>query len=297
VSAISAPADRRFRRARLKPTGSRHGWRRANRWIRYVPAILLAACAAYLASQSLVHARVLRIERVLVRGNDRLAHGEVLALLSGLRGQSLIWTDLGRWRERLLSSPWVRDAALRRSLPSTVEIVLWERQPIGIGRVGEALYLVDEHGTIVDQYGPQYAELDLPIVDGLAASSTPDGPAIDPARAALASRVIGAVRSSAALARRVSQVNVADVHNVQVILTGDSTVVSLGDDEFAGRLQSYLELSETLRQSVADIDGVDVRFDNRIYVRPARNRGRAQTPARPPGRAAAGRASAGTNGQ
>ena len=62
-------------------------------------------------------------------------------MLSGLRGESLVWTDLDRWRQRLLASPWVRDAALRRSLPSTVEVVVWERQPIGIGRLSNDMYL------------------------------------------------------------------------------------------------------------------------------------------------------------
>ena len=90
-------------------------------------------------------------------------------MLSGLRGESLVWTDLDRWRQRLLASPWVRDAALRRSLPSTVEVVVWERQPIGIGRLNDGMYLVDDRGAIIDQYGPRYADLDLPIVDGLSA--------------------------------------------------------------------------------------------------------------------------------
>ena len=40
---------------------------------------------------------------------------------------------------------------------------------MGIGRVGSALYLVDAHGVIIDEYGPTYADIDLPIIDGLAA--------------------------------------------------------------------------------------------------------------------------------
>ena len=59
------------------------------------------------------------------------------------------------WRRRLLSSPWVRDAALRRSLPSTVDVVVSERQPIGIGRInGGDMYLVDERGVIIDRVRP-----------------------------------------------------------------------------------------------------------------------------------------------
>ena len=36
------------------------------------------------------------------------------------------------------------------------------------------MYLVDERGVIIDQYGPQYADLDLPIVDGLSAAPGDD---------------------------------------------------------------------------------------------------------------------------
>ena len=173
----------------------------------------------------------------MVRGNERLAEGDVLAVLSGLRGESLMWTDLDRWRRRLLASPWVRDAVLRRSLPSTVEVVVWERQPIGIGRINGEMYLVDEAGVIVDEYGPQYADMDLPIIDGLTRSADQDGAGTDEARAGLAARVITALRAKPAVARMLSQVDVTDVRNAAVILNGDSAVIQLGDDQFLPRLQ------------------------------------------------------------
>jgi cell division protein FtsQ len=210
------------------------------------------------------HAHVLRVDRILVRGNERLSQGEVLAVLSGLRGDSLVWTDLDRWRQRLLASPWVRDAALRRSFPSTVEVVVWERQPIAVSRLS-----VDERGSIIDQYGPQYEDLDLPIVDGLtAAPATAAGPATDGARAELAARVINALKARPDIARRLSQVDVSDLRNARIILSGDAAVISLGDDQFLPRLERYLDLAQALHDRVAEIDHVDVRFDNRIYVRP-----------------------------
>jgi len=66
-----------------------------------------------------------------------------------------------------------------------------------------------------------------------------------------------------------SQVDVTDVRNAAVILNGDSAVIQLGDDQFLPRLQGYIELAPSLRARVPDIDSVDVRFDSRIYVRPA----------------------------
>jgi cell division protein FtsQ len=268
VSHIAAPADRRFRRSHVKPSRSRRN-RRAFVRPAAVSLFVLAVLLLVLARGRTVMAQlgVLQVDRVVVHGNQRLSKGEVLAVLSGLRGQSLFWTDLDTWRWRLLSSPWVRDAALRRSLPSTVDVMISERQPIGVSRLRDDLYLVDERGVVIDQYGPQYADLDLPIIDGLA-TSPGDGSATDAARADLAARVIAAVRSRPELARRLSQIDVSDVHNASVILSGDPAVLYLGDDQFLQRLQSYIELAPALRERVAEMDYVDLRFDERIYVRP-----------------------------
>jgi cell division septal protein FtsQ len=81
--------------------------------------------------------------------------------------------------------------------------------------------------------------------------------------------VIASLRPKPQIARRLSQIDVADLHNALVILNGDPAVVQLGDDQFLPRLQSYLDLAATLRERVPDIDEVDMRFDDRVYVRPA----------------------------
>jgi len=266
---VAAQTDRRFRRAHVKPWRRKRGWRgRARPMLIWTALTAALIYGVYRTSAIAAHAHVLQVETIIVRGNERLSKGEVLAVLSGLRGENLVWTDLDRWRARLKASPWVRDAALRRSLPSTIEVLVSERQPIGIARINADMYLVDERGVIIDLYGPQYADLDLPIIDGL--SAAPDSGALtDEGRAELAARVIGAVRSKPGVARRLSQVDVSDLHNASVILTGDAAIIQLGEDQFLTRLQSYLDLAPTLRQRVADIDYVDLRFDDRIYVRPA----------------------------
>jgi cell division protein FtsQ len=269
MSSVAAQTDRRFRRSHVKP-GRKRGVGRA--LVRPVLTWgllgLLVAYGVYRTSGVAAQARVLEVDRIVVRGNERLSKGEVLAVLSGLRGQNLIWTDLDVWRKRLLASPWVRDAALRRSLPSTVDVVIAEREPMGIARVKGELYLVDDRGVIIDQYGPHYVDLDLPIVDGLAAAPS-DGSMTDEARAELAARVIAAVKGKPAIASRLSQIDVTDLHNATVILSGDPAVLQLGEDLFLTRLESYLDLAPTLHERIAQIDSVDLRFDERIYVRPA----------------------------
>ena len=269
MSAIAAPADRRFRRSQVKPSRMRRRWAaRVMPVLRYVLAAAVVAYGVYSGSRRAAHAHILMVDRIIVRGNQRLSQGEVLAVLSGLRGESLVWTDLDRWRQRLLASPWVRDAALRRSLPSTVEVNVRERQPVAMGRLNNEIYLVDDRGAIIDRHGPQYEDLDLPIIDGLGATGTSAGPVTDSARAELAARVIAALKANPDIARRLSQIDVSDLHNARVIVSGDAAVISLGEDQFLARLQSYLDLAPALHDHVAEIDRVDVRFENRMYVRP-----------------------------
>src|SRR5690349_9023547 len=139
---VTAPADRRFRRAHLKPARKRSGLA-SRRW-RTVLTVGLMGLALYAAHRAIGMAAALEIfhvDQINVRGNHRLSKGVVLVMLEPLRGQSILAVDLADWRRALLNSPWVVDASLRRTLPSTVEVVILERSPLGIGRIDGSLYL------------------------------------------------------------------------------------------------------------------------------------------------------------
>ena len=270
---VKAPAEKNFRRARVRPSSrkSGSGLLRLASWrlLRYAVAIAVVAYAGYTATSLVLHASALQVRRIAVHGNVRISSGEVQAIVDGLRGTSILTADLTGYRRRLMESPWIADVALRRVLPSTVEIFVSERRPVGLCRLGGALYLVDGGGTLIDEYGPQYAEFDLPIIDGLVASPSSGQPTIDPARAELAARVIESLAPRRDIAQRVSQIDVRDVHDAVVMLQDDAALLHLGDDKFLERLQSYVDLAPALREQVSEIDYVDLRFGERVYVRPA----------------------------
>lgn len=272
---VKAPAEKNFRRAKVRPGAKRGGgllrrlsWR-AGRW---AAAAIVVAYAGYRATALVLHASGLQVRRIDVHGNVRLSSGAVQTIVDGLRGSNILTADLNGYRRRLMESPWVADAELRRLLPSTVEVFVSERRPMGLCRLGSALYLVDAHGTLIDEFGPQYSEFDLPIVDGLARSPNLGRPVVDETRAELAARLIDAVSQRKDLAQRISQIDVSDAHDAVVLLQNDGAMLHLGEDKFLERLQSYVDLAPALRQRVPDIDYVDLRFDERVYVRPAKKR-------------------------
>lgn len=270
--AVKAATEKNFRRARAKPVkpvkkktaGSRLSWRAAV----VAGAGVLGLYSVYRATDLVLSASTLQVRHITVHGNVRLSSGEVQALVDGLTGTSILTADLPRYRERLLDSPWVAGVALRRVLPSTIEVFVSERRPIGLCRLGSQLYLLDRTGTIIDEFGPQYAEFDLPIIDGVVRKERAGEPIIDERRADLAARVLDALAPHEALASRVSQIDVSDLKDAVVLLDGDVALLHVGTEKFAERLQFYLGLAPTLRETVPEIDYADLRFDDRIYVLP-----------------------------
>jgi cell division protein FtsQ len=284
---VRAAAEKNFRRTRTRARPARRRWLHAFfswRVIRGLLVLALIALAGFRALSLAYYSSLFRISRVRVHGNVRISNGEVQAIVGDLQGAHILTVNLARARAELLESPWLAEAALRRELPSTIDVYVSERRPFGLSRQGSQLYLVARDGTLMDEFGPKYSEFDLPIIDGLFSRQTsrvsrtsrlaePPAPKADRARVALASSVVDSIQESPSLIKRVSQIDVTDAHDAVVLLDNDPALLHLGDEHFRERLQSYLEIAETLRAQIPAIDYVDLRFGQRVYVKP---RGRAE---------------------
>ena len=263
--AASRPGRGTPKRTPARPRPAR--WRR--KWApRALVGLAFAAGAAQLAFAAR-HAEVLAIDTVTVTGHRWMSEGELLGLLAPLRGENLLDADLDRARAALLGSAWIRSATLRRIFPSTVEVRVTERRPVALARFGEWLYLIAADGYLIDQFGPRYADIDVPIVDGLPPPVEPDDRVVRDVRTALAARLVADLAADPALAARVSQIEVTDPHNAVVLLSGDPARIQLGEGSFAERLRAYIDVAQAIRRGVASVDAVDMRFGPRVYVRPA----------------------------
>jgi cell division septal protein FtsQ len=267
TAGVSAPSDRRFRRPDLRPGRRRRLVQIALGAGRWAGISAVVAGVLFWLGSTVLGSELLRVRQIVVKGNVRLSVGEVEALVDGLRGERIFNVNFEEYRRRLMDSPWVASVSLWRVLPSTVEVRVFERSPLVIARLGQQLYLVDERGVIIDEYGPQYREFDLPIVDGLIAPVHATGPLVAPDRIALVGSLLRAFGDHPALGRRLSQIDVSNPRDAVVLLDDDAVLLHLGSTRFVERVQSYLELAPTLRERLPEIDSVDLRFDERLYVR------------------------------
>jgi len=286
--AVKAPADKRFKRGRVKTPR-----KAARRWVALLRPLvkwtLVLAIVGYTTTRALAlvtESPALRISHVTVQGNRHLTVSDVRARVRMLDGANIVRADLDTARRRLLGSPWIAEATLRRELPATIEIAIEERQPVALARFARGgLQLIAEDGIVL---GPVIAgrdDFDLPIADGL----TPvpgrqlSGPGlgvgiparVDPERAGLIGRLVESLRPEDGLLALISEVDVTDVEDAVVLLGDDPARVHLGHEDFARRVRAYRDLAPTLLQHVAAIDSADVRYDGRVFVRPARGRSQA----------------------
>ena len=265
---VRAPADKRFHRSHIKPSRRRSIWQQVRRLGRTVVLLVLVGYALHRATDWVLTTSMLAINKIEVEGLSRFSEGEFNALVSLLHGQNILTIDLDGWRNRLTASPWVKDVEFRRVMPSTIQIVVSEKMPVGVGRFGERLYLIDEQGVVIDEHGPQYGDFDLPIVDNLFVHLDHGQPVIDLDRKKMHSRFIEDFERRPELLRRVSQIDVADPDDVAVLLDGDRVHLHLGNVRFADRIHKYLEMIDVIREHVPEIDYVDLRYGNRVYVGP-----------------------------
>ena len=266
---VSAQLDKRFRRSESRP--GRRKWKKLAWRGGLIATLVLVVLALVAAGVALIlRSPTLAVSQLAIRGNVRLSPAEVEALLDGLRGQNIFRVDFAEYRKRLMDSPWVAGVAFSRVLPATIVVRIEERVPMAIARQGQQLYLVDDQGVIMDEFGPQYRDFDLPIVDGLVKSPRSGGPFVDDARVRVTGKFLSALSVRPELRHRVSQIDVSNPHDLVVLLDDDPTLLHVGDARFVERLTTYLQVASLLHDQRSDIDYADLRLDDieRIIVGP-----------------------------
>ncbi len=109
--------------------------------------------------------------RIEVAGAARLSVEEILERAGVRSGMNLLGLNLSAARRRLLAHPWVREAELRREIPSTLHIRVREHTAIARVALGRG-FLLNTEGEIFKEAEPSDPP-DLPEIEGLSADELP----------------------------------------------------------------------------------------------------------------------------
>jgi cell division septal protein FtsQ len=269
---VQRPASRRSKPA--KASGARQKsfeWKSALPYVPLALKVLLAVSLgvlAFIGYRNAVAASFFKVRTVDVEGASRASREEITAAVKRL-SQAGVWqADLDAISGELKNLPWVRDAVVTRVLPAGLRVRVNEREPRIISRAASTgkLVWVDDDGVLLGAASPGDEDF---FVRGLEEARTADAVKHNRPRVSLA-RQLSSDWSQAGLSKRVSEVNLENLDDVRVQLSGDdaSVEIRLGGEEYAKRLRQALEVLDARRgtERAPFITYIDVSQGKRAVI-------------------------------
>jgi cell division protein FtsQ len=127
----------------------------------------VGAAVAWLknARDTAANAAGFRISTVSVSGGNQVSRAQALAI-AGLAGrESLLFFDAESARTRLLTDPWVADAAVLKLYPDRLQITLTERRAFALWQRNGRLNVIADDGTVLEAVAEERYR-GLPLVVG-----------------------------------------------------------------------------------------------------------------------------------
>ena len=161
--------------------------------------------------------------------------------------------------------PWVRAASVKRVLPGTIRVRVIERSPVAVALIEGVAHLVDREGYVIGLTGT--AADNLPVIGGLQGL---EGAAL---AAELRRGVLLIERLSIRapeFARSLSELDFSEPSRVAVRTTSGGPRLLLDPDMIERNVTRWLDLGRAIRNRAGTLDYVDLRWSQRIVVKPLR---------------------------
>lgn len=104
------------------------------------------------------------IEKIVVRGNHVLSEDEIKRLIGTGYKKNLLELSSSQIYHRLIGSPWIKEAVIRKELPDKLIVWIEEASPQAVIRRDGRLYLIDDTGVILEELRDD-SPLLLPLLD------------------------------------------------------------------------------------------------------------------------------------
>jgi cell division protein FtsQ len=198
---------------------------------------------------------MLALREVQFQGNRHLEREELLELLALKPGEPLWRISSSELRRRLLASPWIREASIRKTLQGRLVVRLRERSPFALYSDGGALWLIDRKGRRLERIRGQAPPL-LPVIE----AQDSDGPVFLEALA-----LVEALKARGLHQKEPIRVLAQGRPKDLAFLYGP-VLVRVGQGEYPLKIERFLALEAEVRRLRAE--SVDLRFANQMVVRP-----------------------------
>jgi cell division protein FtsQ len=200
------------------------------------------------------------IRNVVFYGNKHLTDDELKAL-AGIQGkESLVTTSGEKVSLMLLKSPWVKSVSVRKELPDTLAVLIEEVTPFALLDMHGRLFIINDRGNLLEELKNDPVPF-LPVIKANPYNRD-DG---FPEALSLAKSMNDLGFSSE---RNQIEIIVSKPQELTAVI--DGTVVKVGSGEYRKKLERLLELEGEIKRKDIPVDFIDLRFENRVVVKPVK---------------------------
>lgn len=219
--------------------------------------VLLVSVSGALLYYLTAHALV--ITDISFVGNHHIKEDELRGL-SGLKVKdNLFRLSPAEIHQRLIKSPWIKDAAIRRDLSGTVEIRIREAVPVALLIMKDDPFLIDKDGIVLERMRED-TTLFLPVIRDI--NPTDNGEAYR--------EVISFLRflNERKVLVLDGNMEVTGKKPEEITLRIDGIPVRVGSGDFEKKLERLQFVKDEIRKRNIEVASIDLRFANRIIVQP-----------------------------
>jgi cell division protein FtsQ len=197
-----------------------------------------------------------RIKNILVSGNYHLDDIEIKNTVGD--GEDLLRLSFDELESRIKEIAWVKGVSIRKQFPHTLMVHIEEADPRALLKFDGHMYLISSEGKILEELKEISASF-LPVINGI-------NPYKDRGGVLEALKLIDALDEKNILSTKDS-IEIT-LKPFGLLMKMDGEPVKVGYGRYSEKLQRWKEIEPEIRRRNIIIDYVDLRFKDKVIVRP-----------------------------
>lgn len=198
------------------------------------------------------------VHRIVFTGNEHMTDEELRTLAGVKFSDNLLALSGKTVFSNMMKSPWLRSVSIRKELPDGLHILLTEAEPFALLDMKGRLFIVDDKGKMLEELRDSQVPF-LPIIAG--------DPFTRKDSFSESISLVRAIRKTGFMARK-DHIEIIAGKPEELAMNIDGTVVKIGAGEHESKLGRLTELEEEIKKRQIPVDYIDLRFSNKVVVKP-----------------------------
>lgn len=199
-------------------------------------------------------------QSLVINGIDTLDQDTIVRYLEMKKDTRWIDLDPYQLSLNLKRHPWIDKAVVHRTFPLSIRVDITERVPIAQLRTANEMVLLGKDYMVLKSV-PRDRHWDLPIIVNRRLQNLEDGDIIQRSQLGKAFQLIEILRGHPVLnLDSVSEIDVTDPYNIELITIPYGIEVKLGFDQFERKLATLYRILPDLTEIKDNIRYIDLRY-------------------------------------